>query len=301
MSLMLAANICLHTAAWPCVEHELPWKSTCANRFDRLWAQHEGFHPRAAGRTCLERLGRTEPPCGWKRPEELAQETTSRSAVIYQHLLGAVARPWLAPSDPSARNIYLDLGTNAMYELDKASGGRGTYRPAGSIGSFLRKYPHADEYDIIAFEPNWYHFKVHRRVPKEARVKRLEYHMAAVGTHNSTAFLVAWNQWSTAQGGSIPAAVAQKLAVPMIDLVEFLNRHVRPKDFVVLKMDIENGEWDLLAKLLLPESNVTLIDEFFFECHHHETVTIASEHGYADCLSTMQELKRRGVWVHEWF
>lgn len=220
------------------------------------------------------------------------------------HLLGSKLRPWTAPADGS-RMVYIDLGANAIYRSRPIRTGGTRWEVTGSVGWFLSTYPNAASFDIIAFEPNVAHHNAHALVSEAERVKRLEYHRAAVGAQNDTAFLVSRDehhdlshQWGRP---GLFRSLGRRVAVPMVDFVEFLNRNIQPRDFVTVKMDIENGEWSLLRRLLLPGSNVSLIDELFFECHHKETPSIASEHTYDDCLRMMRELMRQGVYVHEWF
>lgn len=280
------------------------WRSLSNSRYAHLYDQHEGFSLLAAGEYCrLRRRRASSEPCVGK---ELQQEKKRRNNIVCSHLLGNIVRPWDQPADQTARNIYIDLGANAIYALPRTGGTQ--WETVGSVSWFLSTYPHSAEFDIVAFEPNAEHLATHARVPEAARVKRLEYHRAAVGPRNDTAFAsfekgghrgpghTLGLQWHATRP-SRPSASS----VSMIDFVEWLNRNVRPQDFVVLKMDIENGEWELLPKMLQPGNNVTLIDEFFFECHHRETRTIDTEHGYNDCVIMMRELTRAGTWVHEWF
>mmetsp|Transcript_39699 Transcript_39699/g.98139 ORF Transcript_39699/g.98139 Transcript_39699/m.98139 type:complete len:123 (-) Transcript_39699:253-621(-) len=82
-------------------------------------------------------------------------------------------------------------------------------------------------------------------------------------------------------GSGAPARKADTkgVAVPMIDLGDFLRRHVRPVNFVVVKLDVEDSEWAIIPTLLAPFGDTlgvtggaptaSLIDELFFECHTH--------------------------------
>ncbi|KAG8458930.1 hypothetical protein KFE25_004264 [Diacronema lutheri] len=304
-ALLLGCGVGRAVRPAPCVPHEVPWRSTCAWRYTHLFERHEGFSLLAAGESCQQRRASVSLGLRCRGSAQLQAETRRRKASVNAHLLGNMLPSWPARAD-GARNVYIDLGANAIYKSYPLQAGGEQWERTGSVGWFLSTYPNASLFDVIAFEPNLAHRESHARVSNAVRVARLEYHAAAVGVRNDTAFLVSRDkshdlshQWGSRLGPS--RSFGKSLSVPMIDFVEFLNRHIRPSDFVTVKMDVENGEWELLPSMLLPGGNVTLIDELFFECHHRETPSIVSAHGYTDCLHMMRELMRAGVWVHEWF
>jgi hypothetical protein len=72
--------------------------------------------------------------------------------------------------------------------------------------------------------------------------------------------------------------------VPAVDLAAWLRARYTPADFVVLKMDIEGGEWEVLAHLI--ETGATaLVDELMLECHRPDPAAWA-------IMKTFWELQR---------
>ena len=90
------------------------------------------------------------------------------------------------------------------------------------------------------------------------------------------------------------------VSVKCVSLMRWLKHHVKPEDLVVMKMDIEKGEFKLAQQLLKHPSTARLIDEMMLECHHEET-SGNGPHKYVECVEMFEALQGAGLWMHEWF
>eukprot|EP01059_Diplonema_ambulator_P007597 TRINITY_DN17076_c1_g1_i1.p1 TRINITY_DN17076_c1_g1~~TRINITY_DN17076_c1_g1_i1.p1 ORF type:complete len:398 (+),score=92.94 TRINITY_DN17076_c1_g1_i1:41-1195(+) len=100
--------------------------------------------------------------------------------------------------------------------------------------------------------------------------------------------------------------------VKAIDFSSYLKATVRPEDFVVIKMDIENAEFRVLEKMF-ETSTINLVDEMFIECHGDltkEAYDLAGiKHGVwipeawvrsVACRQIEKRLRKHGIFLHEW-
>ncbi|CCO20775.1 predicted protein [Bathycoccus prasinos] len=90
--------------------------------------------------------------------------------------------------------------------------------------------------------------------------------------------------------------------VRAINFSEYLLRHVNPRDFVVMKMDIEGAEYNVVPHML-SNGVFNLIDEFFLEGH---TMTLSKleevrHRKYEHIINMLKTIRSLGVWAHEWF
>ncbi|ELR15750.1 uncharacterized protein ACA1_379320 [Acanthamoeba castellanii str. Neff] len=89
------------------------------------------------------------------------------------------------------------------------------------------------------------------------------------------------------------------------DVVHFLQTHVRPEDFVVMKMDIEGEEWNIIPRLEATGA-MHLIDEFFVEVHFHHPMM--QPHSWGKFSHTLEETtemvqrlrSREDLFFHYW-
>ena len=88
--------------------------------------------------------------------------------------------------------------------------------------------------------------------------------------------------------------------VRCVDLLKWLQHHVKPQDLVVMKMDVERAEFDIVPALLANPMTARLIDELMLECHHQETWD-AGPHKYRECVEMFHSMQAAGIWMHEWF
>lgn len=88
--------------------------------------------------------------------------------------------------------------------------------------------------------------------------------------------------------------------IPSVDMDAFVRNISSVEDYVILKMDIEGGEWDLLEHMYR-RGTFQHIDELFLECHSlTETASVHSPMGQ-DCIDLINSLRKLGVYCHNWF
>jgi FkbM family methyltransferase len=58
----------------------------------------------------------------------------------------------------------------------------------------------------------------------------------------------------------------RKVTVPSIDFSDFMHKNFKKEDFIVLKMDIEGGEYDVLNKLIA-DKTLDYVNELYIEFH----------------------------------
>ena len=90
---------------------------------------------------------------------------------------------------------------------------------------------------------------------------------------------------------------------PSVDLAAYIKNNSRPDDFVVLKLDIEGGEWQLLQHLVREGVIPYYIDEIMMECHAKDPNTYAIL-GFKllppECMDLIADLREMGVYAHRW-
>ena len=87
---------------------------------------------------------------------------------------------------------------------------------------------------------------------------------------------------------------------PSVDMDTFIRNVSSVQDFVVVKIDIEGGEWDLLSHMFRM-GTFAYIDELFLECHSLVSVTTIHSPMGQDCIDLINSLRKMGVYTHNWF
>lgn len=91
--------------------------------------------------------------------------------------------------------------------------------------------------------------------------------------------------------------------------ISILKRIAQPADFVVFKLDIDNGdvEGKILEQLLQDEDALKLVDEFFFEYHvcfdpmlGHWIGTFNPNKTLSDSYALFYSLRKKGLRAHSW-
>ena len=188
--------------------------------------------------------------------------------------------------------VYVDLGANA-------------YRT--SIGSFFRThYPHGAAFKVWAFEPS----RNHQRSYAAARDDGVTLLQYAAWTSNTTLKFASYpgvGAYHIGRGHKIgkagvpldaPASTTE-IAVPALDIADWLRRHVGEDDFVVVKCDIEGAEYSVLPHLL---SVGHLIDEVFSEVHYFAAngLDLVRDKTVHDARALITSLRAAGVYAHAW-
>ena len=264
-----------------------PWQRDDASRFAEISWFHHGFSPVGPWTPC--RPGSSQlVDC---EPIDL------RSRLAYARSLG---RLWPPVANATSRLIYLDVGANEPLPKPRNISRRGrrprTVLKDTSLAIFRRRYTHGENFSIFAFEPDpglaeaW----------SQPRVAELNATLvpAAVGTFDGAGYFSA----SSGLGANLARHPDKDHTrrVRVLDFGRWLKDNVRHEDWVVAKIDIEKGEFELMPQLLRQPSTLRLIDEMFFECHHRETWW-NGPHVHSECLQLARDLQAAGVWTHEWF
>ncbi|CAH8298081.1 unnamed protein product [Eruca vesicaria subsp. sativa] len=91
------------------------------------------------------------------------------------------------------------------------------------------------------------------------------------------------------------------------DFADWLNKTVKERDLVVMKMDVEGTEFDLIPRLIKTRA-ICLIDELFPECHYNRWQrccpgqrSLKYNKTYNQCLELFTSLRQSGVLVHQWW
>ena len=258
----------------------------------------------ARRRACAETALESVPPTAWKPSRK---QTKRIQAAIRQGLLVC---PSAAPPDEAislgcGRLIYIDVGAN-KYET--------------SVEAFPKWYHRGADFFIDAYEVgDW------RSTYPEALLagpqavdRRIRLHRVAVAERSGFLSILPAgipDKLDMFQQYSTPAALVKlhdtmrdapkgaKVTVPAVGLCGVLRSLRRSAlDWITLKIDVEGGEWGILAGL---ESQcgswwVTAVDELLFECHHDGLSSKFADVPYRKCLDTVLSLRKRGVLAHLW-
>jgi hypothetical protein len=185
----------------------------------------------------------------------------------------------------TSRLVFMDLGAR-MYP--------------GSTGWFLKHYPRSREFNVIVFElldlENTYN-------AAKPYFRSFTYERKAAWTHSK----------GVAIKGMRMARVDDNVVVqrgdnrqtwlsPSVDVAEYIMSNFTKNDFVVVKLDIEGGEWTLIPHLVRTGA-IAYIDEVFFECHPMDFDDYQREPNRlpAICVDFINDLRRMGVYCHRWF
>jgi FkbM family methyltransferase len=162
--------------------------------------------------------------------------------------------------------------------LRKKGGGRKVFIDIGghlgeTVRRFYREVSDAGEYDIYTFEPDLETFKL--LDANVGHIKNVNIVNAMMGTKDGMVdFFVGQanqNEGGTSLKGKQTGLVNydKPTKVESMDLARWLRSNINKDDHVVLKMNIEGGEYDLM-ELLLDEDLTGLIDECFIQLHAHK-------------------------------
>lgn len=66
--------------------------------------------------------------------------------------------------------------------------------------------------------------------------------------------------------GILPIDYERPIRVPSIDVSALIRRIVRPGDRLIVKMDIEGGEFEVVPKMLA-DGTMNLVERFYCEWH----------------------------------
>ena len=267
-----------------------PWQSVHANRFSSSIPSFYRNISAEPPRGCME-------PIKWRL---CGKDWAKRREAAFSSTLGLLWPPRCLASRGqahAARAVYLDLGSrNPEPEARNISGTR------SSLDVFATRYPDAWAFHVVAFEadPTWAPLYRSRKALQERyNFSSFHFHNIFVGIADST---VPFTVNSDAAAGLVQRESSSKTAmreVPSLDFALWLSAHVKPQDFVVVKMDIEGMEFELLPHLI-QRGVAPLIDELFVECHCVESFNHRCGRKYSECIDLHRRSYAAGIWIHDW-
>eukprot|EP00756_Hemistasia_phaeocysticola_P005596 Hpha_TRINITY_DN13413_c0_g2::TRINITY_DN13413_c0_g2_i1::g.131184::m.131184 len=213
------------------------------------------------------------------------------------------------------RWVFIDLGARYMVRKKKPF--------YGSTFSFICGYPGAEKFDYYGFDINAEDYApVFPPFVKltTGAVWNQSGHIVikgkAAGSFATTDAEVDEEEHEQssekkAEKKAVAAPEEEFRKVPAVDFASWLIERVKPEDFVVVKMDIENAEFRVMDKLF-ETGAMELIDEVFIECHGELTKRAYKMAGIyynwappawvrsEACHHLETKLRRHGVFLHEW-
>lgn len=200
-----------------------------------------------------------------------------------QPLLAALEKEDLLPK--KGRMAYLDVGARMF---------------PGSTGWFMRYYPHAKDFHATMFElldlEETYK-------PAKAFFANFSYVRKAAWTHDNGVRIKGLRMARVSDNVIVQKGDNRSEWVsPSVDLANYIMQEFTPNDFVVLKMDIEGGEWTVIPHLLATGA-MKLVDEVFLECHPMNFDDYKAQPGRLPqvCIDFINDLRSMGVYTHRWF
>lgn len=171
------------------------------------------------------------------------------------------------------RKIFIDCGFNKGQSLDH----------------FVNIVHDSDAYEIYCFEPdnrNFEHFE------KYKDMKNVTFSKSAVWTYDGE---IKFYLGSTSPGSTL---IKEKTTANIrsdnfdivfcIDLAKFIKQFNK-EDYVILKLDIEGGEYKLLQHLI-QEGATELLDDLFVEFHERKVRKSLSPNEHKDLVSNLKSM-----------
>jgi hypothetical protein len=206
------------------------------------------------------------------------QQRAKRIAFLEPQMRRAVAA---AP-----RRVWIDVGAR--------------FYPKGSTAWFAEHYHGARSFEAVCFEL----LDLEATYPasiKKGFFRKFEFIRAAAWTHGRGVVIK-----GVKMGRVLDEHVDRKLSgklpewkAPSVDLGAYLLANFTKADFVVLKMDIEGGEWVLLPHLLSTGA-LDLVDELMLECHPQNTGPPKNMLLHQSCIDFINHFRSKGVFAHDW-
>ena len=259
--------------------HQVAWESLQPDRFSNISTFHHGFgpHPVFWDRANLELRKQLGVTVNGPHSHQHEPSREARLHLALDRSLGTLRSP--STTLPGARRVFIDLGA------------RNPVGSGSSIDFFRREYPEGETFEVYAFEADTRFAPMYEGMPNVTLVQ------GAVASFDGDCYF----SGESAVGSSMsPHQRGGDVSVKCVSLMRWLKHHVKPEDLVVMKMDIEKGEFKLAQQLLKHPSTARLIDEMMLECHHEETWG-NGPHKYVECVEMFEALQGAGLWMHEWF
>jgi len=206
------------------------------------------------------------------------------------------------------RFIYIDMGAE--------------HYPSSMGNWFRHRYPNHDAFQLIALEADPFKNglkggKSWRSHPQVEMLKfaawtsntTVEFLSEGFGAHmtgdqNLTGEIQKGNRVDLREFGD-PKQAKHVVQVQTLDVADLLHRRVTPRDYVVVKMDIEGAEYEVVPHLI-SAGVAPLIDEMFLEVHAQlpgsssRRKPLVSGKSKQSSFNLLQSLRAAGVYAHLW-
>lgn len=162
--------------------------------------------------------------------------------------------------------------------LQKKGGGRKVFIDLGghlgeTVRRFYREVDDADEYEIFSFEPAPdVYYKLYQTI---GHIKNVNLINAAAGKADGNIEFFPGSHNDGEGGTSLKGKrtgglnYEKPIKATSINFARWFNTNVNGKDHVILKMNIEGGEYEIM-ELLLDENLTERIDKCFIQLHAHK-------------------------------
>ena len=154
------------------------------------------------------------------------------------------------------KKIFLDLGAHV----------------GESIEAFMKYWEDADEFEILSLEPSAYPKIVKSLMETQEKYANVLYTQTAAWTHTGTVkFYDTGNEDSSILKEKCPYSYQDgKPFIPRevscIDISEAIRKEFSKDDYIIVKMDIEGGEYAVLEKMV-NDGTMEYIDKLYCELH----------------------------------
>lgn len=206
------------------------------------------------------------------------------------------------------RFIYIDMGAE--------------HYPSSMGNWFRHRYPNHDAFQLIALEADPFKNglkggKSWRSHPQVEMLKfaawtsntTVEFLSEGFGAHmtgdqNLTGEIQRGNRVDLRKFGD-PKQTKHVVQVQTLDVADLLYHRVTPRDYVVVKMDIEGAEYEVVPHLI-SAGVAPLIDEMFLEVHAQlpgsssRRKPLVSGKSKQSSFNLLQSLRAAGVYAHLW-
>lgn len=160
------------------------------------------------------------------------------------------------------------------------------YNKGQSIDHFIRIVPDYDEYEIHAFEPDSRNF---RHFDKHQDRCNIQFHKEVVWVFDGeVTFHISRESFGNTVIKEKGNLIDSKM-LPCVDLVKFIKDNYTIEDYIILKLDIEGGEYKLLQHMIDTQC-MAYIDELFVEFHKDKVAKSLVEGEHENLVNALREL-----------
>lgn len=210
------------------------------------------------------------------------------NAAVLRGIRPLISSSYYKPGEPlyeqraSGQRLWIDVGARSFVK--------------GSTWWFISHYPQRETFGAVAFELL---DLAHEYTTAGLYFKRFSYERAAAWTHNRGVVIKGFKMATVKENtNELPGDTRAEWTAPSVDLAQYLKNRTTVRDFVVMKMDIELGEWTVIPHLIRTGA-LELVDELFLECHGPQ-MEAKPKRLPPICVDLINDLRLRGVYCHHW-